>query len=193
MKAIIGLTGGYCSGKNEAGRFIEEEGFRIIDVDKLGHKALELKATTLAETFGTGILDSDGRVNRKALGAIVFSDPEALKRHEAIIHPAMLRLLDEELRLGDRSCINAALLYRFPQLGVCSLVLEITSPLYLRIKRGRKRDGLGPLAVLKRIASQRALWKQRPKAEPPVVFISNAGNIPMLRAEVKRALASLTS
>ena len=191
MAAIIGLTGGYCAGKNEAARCVEEEGFRVIDVDKLGHKALELKAETLVQAFGRGILGAGGEIDRKALGAIVFADPETLRRHEAIVHPAMLALLDEELRLSAKSCINAALLYRFPQLGRCDLVLEIKAPLLVRYRRARQRDGSGLIDFLRRIASQRRLWKLRPRGGPPVLFISNAKDRLALKSAILKALAGL--
>jgi dephospho-CoA kinase len=84
MATIIGLTGGYCAGKNEAALCIEESGFRVIDVDKLGHKALELKTEALVRAFGRGILNPRGEIDRRALGAIVFADPETLRRHEFI-------------------------------------------------------------------------------------------------------------
>ena len=79
MATIIGLTGGYCAGKNEAALCIEESGFRVIDVDKLGHKALELKTEALVRAFGRGILNPRGEIDRRALGAIVFADPETLR------------------------------------------------------------------------------------------------------------------
>ncbi len=193
MATIVGLTGGYCAGKNEAARCMEEEGFRVIDVDKLGHKALELKAEALVQAFGRGILDARGGIDRKALGAIVFADPETLRRHEGIVHPAMLGLLDEELRISPKSCINAALLYRFPQLGRCELVLEIKAPLLVRFLRARQRDGLGLIDFLRRIASQRQLWKLRPRGGPSVVFISNAKDRRALKTAISKALAGLGS
>jgi len=191
MATIIGLTGGYCAGKNEAALCIEESGFRVIDVDKLGHKALELKTDALVRAFGCGILNPRGEIDRRALGAIVFADPETLRRHEAIVHPAMLGLLDEELGFSPRTCINAALLYRFPQLERCALVLEIKAPLLIRYRRARQRDGLGPIAFLQRIASQRPLWKLRPRDRPPVVFIRNANNRQALRSRIEKTLAGL--
>ena len=193
MATIIGLTGGYCAGKNEAARCIEESGFRVIDVDKLGHRALDVKAKALVRAFGRGILDSRGGIDRKALGAIVFADPETLRKHEAIVHPAMLGLLDEALDRSPNSCINAALLYRFPQLARCRLVIEIRAPLWVRWTRARKRDGLCPLAFVRRIVSQRPLWRLRPQGEPPVIVIRNAADRQSLKSKITKALAVLES
>lgn len=190
MKTILGLTGGYCSGKNLAGKTIESMGWDLIDVDRLGHEALDACTHRLAETFGPGILKSDGSIDRKALGAILFSNPALMKMHESIVHPVMLSLLDERINASARPCINAALLYRFPQFARCSLVLEVQSPLMTRIRRGKQRDGLGALQVLKRIWSQRRLWKLRPATSPKVLIIRNSGSERELESRVRNALAS---
>ncbi len=191
MAAIIGLTGGYCAGKNEAALCIQELGFRVIDVDKLGHRALEAKTEALVQAFGHGILDSQGRIDRKALGVIVFADPDALRRHESIVHPAMLEFLEEELGLSPKTCINAALLYRFPQLARCELVIEIKAPFWQRYRRARSRDGLKFGAFLRRISSQRSLWKLRPQDKPPVVFVQNAKDRQALKLAIAKTLAEL--
>jgi len=190
MKTIIGLTGGYCTGKNEAASSLETMGFSIIDVDKLGHVALERSAAKLAEVFGPSILKADGSVDRRALGAMVFSSPARLALHESIVHPPMLELLDQAIAAGDRVCINAALLYRFPQKERCTLILEVRAPLCERIRRGRERDGLGVRDILTRIASQRYLWRMRPEVHPPVLFLDNGGDLDALKRDIGRILAS---
>lgn len=190
MKTILGLTGGYCSGKNQAGRTIESLGWDLIDVDRLGHEALSACAGRLAKTFGPEILRSDGSVDRKALGAILFSDPAHMKLHESIVHPVMLSLLDSRIEAAARPCINAALLYRFPQCSRCDLVLEVQAPLLARIRRGRQRDGLGAWQVMTRIWSQRYLWKLRPSGSPEVAIIRNSGSEADLDTRVRKVLVS---
>ena len=192
MKTIIGLTGGYCSGKSQAADILEAMGFRNVDADRLAHRALALCAGRLAETFGPGILAADGSVDRRALGALVFADPERLRLHESIVHPVILALMDEEIAASDRVCINAPLLYRTDYPARCDLVIEVRAPLCLRVARGRKRDGLGVLHILRRIASQRSMWKLRPKGgKPPVVFVDNAGGLDALKSAIEEAVAPL--
>ena len=191
MKTIVGLTGGYCSGKNEAAVTFAHEGFVLIDVDILGHQALAACSEKLAQAFGPGILTPEGEVNRRTLGDIVFSNLEKLQLHESIVHPVMLGLLDEEITAHDKICIHAALLYRFPQTNLCNLIIEMRAPLWLRIKRGMSRDNLGVIDILRRISKQRYLWKLRPKTMPPVVFIDNDGNLEALEAEVRKTIPSL--
>lgn len=193
MNKIIGLTGGYCAGKNQAASVIGAMGWEIVDVDRLGYKALEVCAERLSEAFGPEILKSDGTIDRKTLGAIVFSDPERLRLHESIVHPVMLGFLDEAIAAHPKVCINAALLYRFPQKDRCALIIEVRAPLGLRIQRGRVRDGLGVIDILKRIASQRPLWELRPRERPPVIVVDNKGDLGALKAGVEKALAPLSS
>jgi len=190
MKTIVGLTGGYCSGKNEAAITFASEGFALIDVDALGHKALAACAGKLADIFGAAILQADGTVNRRALGDIVFSNREKLQLHESIVHPVMLSFLDEEIAAHERVCIHAALLYRFPQTKLCDLIVEMRAPLALRIRRGMARDGLGVVDILKRISKQRYLWKLRPRDRPPVLFIDNDGNLDSLEAQVRNIVST---
>jgi dephospho-CoA kinase len=192
MKTIIGLTGGYCSGKSQAAVVLEKLGFRNVDADRLAHRALGLCAGKLAEAFGPEILAADGSVDRRALGALVFADPERLRLHESIVHPVILALMDAEIAIADRVCINAPLLYRTDYPSRCDIIIEVRAPLLLRVARGRKRDGLGVVHILRRIASQRSMWKLRPRGgKPPVVFIDNTGNLEALEAAIKKAVVSI--
>lgn len=192
MKTIIGLTGGYCSGKSRAADILETMGFRNVDADRLAHRALDLCAGELAKTFGPGILAADGSVDRRELGALVFANPERLRLHESIVHPVILALMDEEIAASDKVCVNAPLLYRTDYPSRCDLIIEVRAPLCLRVKRGRKRDGLGVPHILRRIASQRPMWKLRPRGgKPPVILVNNAGNLEALKAAIEKAIASI--
>lgn len=192
MKTIIGLTGGYCSGKSQAADILERLGFRNVDADRLAHRALALCAGKLAETFGSGILAADGSVDRRALGALVFADPERLRLHESIVHPVILALMDEEIAAAEKVCINAPLLYRTDYPSRCDLVIEVRAPLWLRVARGRKRDKLGVGHILRRIASQRSMWKLRPRGgKPPVAIVNNSGSLEELRRAIEKAVASV--
>ena len=94
---LLGLTGGYCVGKNAVAAILEKRGWTCIDVDALGHEAVELARDAIVARFGTGVIGSDGRVDRKAVARIVFADPAALADQEAIVHPVAIRLLDARI------------------------------------------------------------------------------------------------
>lgn len=193
MKTIVGLTGGYCSGKNQVATILAAHGYYCIDVDALGHQALELSKNELAKTFGSRIFDEYGGIDRKALGALVFSSKSLLEKHESIVHPTMLSLLDAELEKSERVCINAALLYKFPQVAKCTFIIEVTAPLELRLERARIRDGANAETAIARITHQEYLWKLRPAVHPPVFFISNEGCIKDLEASLARIPSLLPS
>ncbi|MCE5257065.1 MAG: dephospho-CoA kinase [Spirochaetaceae bacterium] len=182
---IIGLTGGYCSGKNQVGKSIAARGFNVIDADLLAHEALSTCAPELARTFGEGILNPDGSVNRSALGSIVFADKAKLRLHESIVHPVIMDLLDKEIDASRKACINATLLYRYPyEVAKCDFVIEVRASLCTRIRRGRQRDGFGAADVVKRVRSQRYLWKMRPKNGPEVIFMDNNGSPEQLEKRI---------
>lgn len=186
---IIGLTGGYCSGKNQVGKSIASRGFNVIDADLLAHEALSMSAPRLAETFGRGVLAPDGSVDRRALGAIVFADKAALRLHESIVHPVIMKLLDDEIDKSGDVCINATLLYRYPyEVEKCDFIIEVRASLCTRLRRGKRRDGFGAREVLRRVLSQRYLWKMRPAGSPEVVFLNNNGNPQELEKRVVRLL-----
>lgn len=195
---LLGLTGGYCAGKNLVAELLVELGWSGIDVDRLGHEALERCRDAVAARFGPAVLAPDGSLDRGALGRIVFSDPAALAAHEAIVHPVMLSILDE--RIGEeearaiaagrksRILVNAALLYRFPMASRCDAVLEVRAPLCLRLRRAKARDGLGARVALDRIRRQKGFWRLRRASGRPVLFLWNAGGREALERKLERAL-----
>ncbi|HUW41861.1 MAG TPA: dephospho-CoA kinase [Rectinemataceae bacterium] len=196
---LLGLTGGYCAGKNAAAAILEGRGWNCIDVDKLGHAAIDRAADAIAARFGASILGADGKVDRKALAAIVFADKRALADQEAIVHPLAVRMIDELLAelaakaSGDGReplvCLNAALLYVAPQAALCDAIIELRAPLALRLKRAQARDGAALPVALRRIERQRGLWRRRASTGRPVVFVDNRGSREELESALERGLS----
>jgi dephospho-CoA kinase len=94
---VVGLTGGIGAGKSTVAGMLAARGAHVIDVDALGRTVIAPggRATdAVVAEFGPGVRAADGGIDRAALAAIVFHDPEALARHLAIVHPA----IDEEIR-----------------------------------------------------------------------------------------------
>jgi dephospho-CoA kinase len=86
----LGLTGGIASGKSSVARMLRELGFNVLDADGLGHTLMEAGTPSygaIVREFGAGITAADGRIDRKKLGAIVFTDRERLERLNGIVHP----------------------------------------------------------------------------------------------------------
>lgn len=115
----LGLTGGIASGKSAVAGMLRELGFKVLDADSLAHKVIEpgnLAYEEVLREFGPGIQEPSGKIDRGRLGAIVFADPEKLKRLNAIVHPRVeeevLRQFKEWERDGVRDAVfvEAALL-----------------------------------------------------------------------------------
>jgi dephospho-CoA kinase len=181
---IIGLTGGYCAGKNAAAAILERRGWTCIDVDKLGHEAMELSKGAIIARFGPGVVGSDGELDRRALARIVFSDPEALADQEAIVHPAAIRLTKERIAEAAEAaaraereslvCVNAALLHRAEVIDDCDAIIEVRAPLALRLLRGVKRDQASLAEAARRISRQGSFAKE---------LRATAGTVPIFRLD----------
>lgn len=190
---LLGLTGGYCSGKNLVARLLAERGWTTCDVDVLGHAALERSLPAVVELLGPGILKPDGGPDRRAIGRRVFADPALLARYEALVHPVLFSLVDEVLRDSGAKdlCLNAAILYKLPQTPRCDAVLEVRSPVWTRILRGRARDRLSAAAILDRIRRQKPLWERRSEYPGPVLILRNSGSEARLARRLDAALRRL--
>ncbi len=101
-RVIIGLTGGIASGKSTVSRILQSYGATIVDADKVGHSVYEPGTECLndvVKAFGEGIIldDGSGKLNRPALGNIVFSSPEKLEELNKIVWPHINRELKRRM------------------------------------------------------------------------------------------------
>ncbi|MDR1972192.1 MAG: dephospho-CoA kinase [Treponema sp.] len=154
---IIGLTGTYCAGKNHVAGLLERRGLAVLDVDKLGHRAIVEEKEAIVARFGTGMLGVAGDVDRRRLGARVFGRPAELAALEAIVHPAANRLTLQWIDAqGDKPCVvNAALLHRSCVFERLDAVILVKAPLLTRLLRAKRRDKLPWGALIRRFASQK--------------------------------------
>ena len=132
---LIGLTGGIGSGKSTVSGLLAERGAVIIDADAI---VRELQAPgqplllVLAERFGPSIISEDGSLDRAALASVAFSDPEALKDLNKIVHPAvaaeMDRRLAEQRSTDNVVVLDIPLLAENPRKGLCGVVVVDIAP-----------------------------------------------------------------
>lgn len=172
---IVGLTGRSCSGKDCVASLLSDD-FVVIDEDKLGHIALKENKDKLVATFGEGIL-TEGEVDRKKLGPIVFSSPKNLEKLESISHPWMkeetLRECREIEKDGKVAVINAAILEKMGFVEYCDEVVLVLSSYEERLKRALKRDNITEEAFKKRSESQKKIGKSLFSSGKKIITIIN--------------------
>lgn len=190
---IVGLTGKSCSGKDTFASMLDDR-FVVIDVDKLGHIALESNKEAVREAFGAEVM-SDGIVDRKKLGPIVFSDKKKLETLNSILHPWMVEETMREARRieesGHIAVINAALLEDMGFVKYCSEVILVISPYENRYERARERDNITEENFRKRTNSQKNIGLGLYSSGKKVITIINDKEIEELSRQVSSYCASI--
>jgi dephospho-CoA kinase len=184
----IGLTGGIGSGKSTVSALLAARGAVVIDADRLAREVVEPGTpglTAVVEAFGDGVLTADGSLDRRALAAVVFRDPEALRRLDGIVHP-LVRVRATELAAAapaDAVVVNdVPLLVESGQAGAYDLVLVVETAPELRVERLVGR-GLTEDDARARIATQASDEQRRAVAD---VLLDNSGTPEELTAQVDR-------
>lgn len=174
---LIGLTGGYCAGKNYIGRILSTMGFEMLDIDILGHQALNNAARQIKVRFGKDCIKPDGKVDRRKLGDLVFNKPEELAALEAIVHPEANRLTEAwvQQRPGKTLILNAALLHRSSLFNQLDCIILVKAPLWVRIIRAKFRDRLSLGQIFARIRSQKEFLSQYSEKKADIHIVRNRG------------------
>ncbi len=192
---LIGLTGGIGTGKSTVGRILVARGFPVIDADELARAAVEPGTAGLAavsEAWPEAV-GSDGRLDRRRLGAIVFADAAARARLEGILHPRIVALANERTaalaRAGHRLAFyEASLLVETGRHRELDGLIVVDAPEDARIARVHARDGMSPDAVRARMAAQLSMSEKRRVA---TAVIDNDGDLGALESKVDAVLATL--
>lgn len=173
---IVGLTGGIASGKSTIARALREEpGLAVVDADRIAWETYRPGTEVykkLVERFGDGIVNAQGEIDRKKLGAIVFRDPEARRSLNDIVHPAVLSKL-REIAQRERArgtqvlVVEAALLLESPHVDRSFFdyyVLVAVDP-EEQLRRLMERDGLPREEALRRVQAQTPQDEKLPRAD----------------------------
>lgn len=165
----IGLTGGIACGKSTVSRLLASRGAIVIDADILAREVVEPGAPALAEVvrvFGPDMLNADGTLNRKQLGKLVFESDAQRKRLEELLHPAIIRLLQERMAEAERLqpdklvVADVPLLYEAQMEDMFQEVLVVAASREVQLERLVQRDGLSMEEAKLRIDAQMPLeWK----------------------------------
>ncbi len=159
---VIGLTGGTGSGKGCVGECFLSYGIKTIDTDIVSRSVCEPGKPCFLELvsyFGTQIIDPDGKLNRKTLAKVAFSDPEGYKMLNTITHKHILSevrvWLSQRKKCGDVAAIvDAPLLYESGFDKECDIIIAVVAPLDIRADRIMKRDNISPDEIKARIDKQ---------------------------------------
>ncbi len=179
----IWLTGGSGSGKSAVARLFSENGFRIVDADKIAREIVrpgERALSEIIETFGLSYLLPDGTLDRKKLGNAVFADKEKLAALNGITHTYIIEEMRRQAENESNVVFDAPLRNTF---GIpCDKTLYVAAPVSLRIARIMERDGLSRTEAAKRIEAQdrEALY-----AADADVTLQNDGDISALRTKTE--------
>ncbi|GAA4750547.1 hypothetical protein GCM10023328_36720 [Modestobacter marinus] len=184
----IGLTGGIGSGKSTVAALLAERGAVVVDADRLAREAVAPGTTGLAaiaEEFGPGVLTGDGALDRAALAAVVFADPAARARLDAIVHPRVRARAAELAAAAPPGSVvvqDVPLLVETGQAASFDLVLVVQTDPETRVARLVDR-GLSAADARARIASQATDEQRRAVAD---VVLRNDGPPEELAAQVDR-------
>jgi dephospho-CoA kinase len=184
----IGLTGGIGSGKSTVSALLAERGAVVVDADRIAREVVEPGSPGLAavvEAFGPEVLTADGALDRPALAAVVFADPEARARLDGIVHPLVRHRTAELVAAAPEGAVvvnDVPLLVETGQAGSYDLVLVVEAEAEIRVARLVQR-GLSEEDARARIAAQATDEQRRAVAD---VVLDNSGTPEQLAAQVDR-------
>jgi len=182
--AIV-LTGGIATGKSSVCSLLQLYGFKIIDADKIAHQKLDENSGKIAEAFGSEFI-SEGKVNRKKLGSVIFTDEKARLKLEQLLHP----LIKEEILAQSAFCeekeipyiIDIPLFYEKSNYDIDEVVVVYCTP-EQQLQRLIDREGYTHEEAKDRINAQMPIDHKKEKAS---FVIDNTKNLKHLQKEVDR-------
>ena len=205
MASVLGLSGGIGTGKSTVVRFLGSLGAIVIDADAIVHE-LQSPGTPMLdeikEAFGAELVDADGRLDRKALGAIAFGDAAARGRLEQIVHPKVIATIADRVASAQAAgapliVVDIPLLFERrdnspnresnPSFDATVLVY---APEQQQIERQMKRDGCDREAALERIRAQLPIESKKAVAD---VVIDNSGSLEETRRQTRMLFERFTA
>jgi dephospho-CoA kinase len=192
----VGLTGGVASGKSTVSAILAELGAVVIDADLIAREVVARGTPGLdavVAEFGPGLLTADGDLDRPAMGALVFGDPDARRRLEAIIHPLVHRRSAElEEEAGDGAVVvhDIPLLAEVGRAGSFDAVVVVDAPAELQVSRMVDDRGWTRADAESRIAAQAT---RDDRLAIATYVVDNTGTRDALRAQVEQIYAALAA
>ena len=172
MSYILGLTGGISTGKSHLSDTLRGKGVPVVDADRISHAVTALGGAAIPrirEAFGADYV-RDGELDRKALGALVFNNPEALAKLNALTHPLIFDEMQAQIAEAEKSgapvvVLDVPLLFETGFDRLCDEVWCAWIPKKLQLERLMARDALTPAEAESRIGSQMSAWEKRRRSD----------------------------
>lgn len=196
---LIGITGGIASGKSTVTKIIKDEGYPVIDADKIARGLMKKNSPSYNKTvefFGDTILDSAGDIDRAALGGLVFSNKDKLKALNSITHPFIFKTIKKEIEDNFKEKIvflDIPLLFEeYDEILKCGIYFDeiwlVYTNIDTQINRLKSRNNLTVDEAVKRINSQLSMDIKVKKSSR---IIYNIGSIDDLEKSVKSLLVKI--
>ena len=193
---LIGLTGGVGSGKSTVAEMFRELGAEVLDADKAAHAAYEPGSPgfdAVVKEFGEGCV-RDGRIDRQKLGQLVFNDPDARERLNAIVHPLVREwMVKRTAEAADRDVPiviqDVPLLFENGLEHLFNSIVLVFVPEDLQLERLIQGRGVDAARARAMIAAQMPIEKKRELAHH---VIDNRGTVEQTRAQVEEVWAQMT-
>ncbi len=190
---VVGLTGGIGSGKSTVAALLRDRGAVVVDADAIARRVVEPGEPALAalvERFGSGILSSDGRLDRKALAAIAFADDDSRRALEEITHPAIGVEFLREVNAAPQGSVvvhDVPLLVEGGMTDRYASVIVVEAPREVRLERLDAR-GVGRDDAAARMSAQATDAERR---EVATWVIDNGDGLEALERQVDEVWAAL--
>lgn len=184
---VIGITGSIGTGKSTVSKYLQNKGYRVLDADVIAKGELEDPevAAEIAAVFGPEIL-TDDQVDRKKLGGLIFRDSEKRKKLNALIHPRVIKTIEEELESTEGLVfVDIPLLYEAGLEYLCDKILVVYASRRTQIARLTERDGIGEEYALLKIEAQMDIEEKKKLAD---FLVDNEGSPAETFAQIENIL-----
>jgi dephospho-CoA kinase len=181
----VALTGGISTGKSSAVNIFKQNGFHVIDADSIAHEVLNEQQQMIAKEFGEEFV-KDGKVDRDALGSIIFTNQEKRKTLEAMLHPIIYKKIAQKATKLDKRAepyiVDIPLFFEGGRYAIENVIV-VYATREQQIQRLMKRENYSKEEALSRIDAQIDIEEKKQNA---TYVIDNSGNLKQLQYETEQ-------
>jgi len=188
MSFVLGITGSIATGKSTVVNIFKEYGFPVVDADIIAREVVKPNTAGLkkvVETFGSSVLCSDGSLNRKQLGQIIFNDTKKRQTLNALLAPFLQEAIIEQIKRASNAAslviADIPLLYEAGYDKYMDQVAVVYIPEDLQVQRLMKRDRITEKEAQKKVASQLSIEEKKKRAD---IIFDNQESLSSIRQQI---------